>query len=838
MDYVFLGDHKSNYEYALLSGSNDVDALDKHYLQPTGLSEETILVELLNQGKKTPKKVIKEYWAEIKPELIKLGIKTLLVADVEYFKHIINETKAEAYLGIKCDTEDFSVFYMPNYRALFYNPAGVGSKIDLAVTSVVAFKNGTYRERGKDIIKKAVYVYTRKEAEEWFEKLLSYDALTIDIESTGLKYYQDKLLTIGFAWNQNEGVVFKYANYLKPLLKKFLQKIEDKKKILHNAAFDITFLIYHLWMKHLGDQRGLLEGLEICTKNLQCTQITSYLALNSCADIELGLKPLSHEYTGNYAVDLKDPTAVPIPDLMKYNLIDCLATWFVYNKYNPVIAQDNQETIFRLFHQWLRDVIQMQLTGMPLNMDRVLEVKNIISKDAESSLLGILNSAPVIDTVNSLKAEWALKRNSELKKKRVTAADAKIEFNPDSPDQLQILLYSVLDFPVIDLTDTKKPATGKKTLKSLKNHTDDPEVIQLLDHLLLYKDASKILEAFIPAFEAAPYCEVLDCHMLMGNFRLGGTKSGRLSSSNVNLQQLPSGGRYGKLIKSCFQAPDGWLFVGLDFDSLEDRISALTTKDPNKLKVYIEGYDGHCLRAHSYFVDQMPLITSNSVEDINSIEDLYPDLRQESKAPTFALTYDGTFKTLMRNLGWTRDKAIEVEDRFRQLYKVSIDWVADKIKKASIDGYVTGAFGLRLRTPIIANTVLGARATPYEAKAEARTAGNMLGQSYCMLNSRAANEFMEKVRASEYKYGILSCAQIHDASYYLIKADVKILKYVNDNLVKAAYWQELPEIKHPEVTLGGSLGVFHPSWEVEHEVPKYASEEELLEFGEEVVNAA
>lgn len=52
----------------------------------------------------------------------------------------------------------------------------------------------------------------------------------------------------------------------------------------------------------------------------------------------------------------------------------------------------------------------------------------------------------------------------------------------------------------------------------------------------------------------------------------------------------------------------GWLFVGADFASLEDRISALTTKDVNKLKVYTDGYDGHCLRAYAYFKNQMPLV--------------------------------------------------------------------------------------------------------------------------------------------------------------------------------------------------------------------------------------
>lgn len=72
-------------------------------------------------------------------------------------------------------------------------------------------------------------------------------------------------------------------------------------------------------------------------------------------------------------------------------------------------------------------------------------------------------------------------------------------------------------------------------------------------------------------------------------------------------QQLPStGSRFAKPVKKCFKAPKGWIFCGIDFNSLEDRISALTTKDPNKLDVYIKGFDGHSLRAYYYWKDQMP----------------------------------------------------------------------------------------------------------------------------------------------------------------------------------------------------------------------------------------
>ena len=224
-------------------------------------------------------------------------------------------------------------------------------------------------------------------------------------------------------------------------------------------------------------------------------------------------------------------------------------------------------------------------------------------------------------------------------------------------------------------------------------------------------------------------------------------------------------------------------------------------------------------------------------EQLEIIKRNYSSDRSLSKPVTFALQYFAKYTTLVRNSGFSIDEARKIEDNYHTLYEVSTEYKNKRILEGAKQGYVVTAFGLRLRTPVMRQTVLGAKATPYEAEAEGRTAGNAMFQSYCMLNSRAANEFMEGVRTSEYKHDILACAQIHDASYYLIRADVKILKHVNDNLVKAAYWQELPEIKHPEVTLGGTLGVFHPSWEKEHEVPKYASIEELLEFGEEVVNA-
>lgn len=362
----------------------------------------------------------------------------------------------------------------------------------------------------------------------------------------------------------------------------------------------------------------------------------------------------------------------------------------------------------------------------------------------------------------------------------------------------------------------------------IKNRDDAIKVARVLKYLIEINEVSKLLTAFIPAFLCKTVPK-MGKWFLHGNFHLGGTKSGRLSSSKINLQQLPStGSKYAKAIKGCFQAPDGWVIVGADFTSLEDKISALTTKDPNKLKVYTDGYDGHCMRAFAYFGKQMPDIV-DTVESINSIETMYEALRQRSKGPTFALTYQGTEHTLVNNLGFSKKEAKEIVTNYHELYKVSDEWVQAKLLQASKDGYVTGAFGLRLRTPLLAKTILNTRHTPYEAQAEGRTAGNALGQSYGLLNNRAANEFMDKVHASEYRYTILPIAHIHDAQYYMVKADPDLIHWLNINLVESMSWQDLPELEHAHVKLGAALEVYYPSMGSKITIPNAATREEIVQ---------
>lgn len=229
-------------------------------------------------------------------------------------------------------------------------------------------------------------------------------------------------------------------------------------------------------------------------------------------------------------------------------------------------------------------------------------------------------------------------------------------------------------------------------------------------------------------------------------------------------------------------------------------------------------------------VIEVKMIETNTynVNQINSIVYKYPELRGKSKAPTFALTYQGTFSTLMNNCGFTEYEAKAVEANFHNLYEDSLVWIKDKLDECCEKGYATVAFGLRIRTPLLAKSILNNGATARESRAEARSVGNaMSGQSYGLLNNRAACAFMEKVWDSEHRYKIFPVSLIHDAIYLMIKDDVNTLKWVNDHLIEEMSWQELPEIQHPLVKLEAELDLFHPTWATAITIPNNLSAKQI-----------
>ena len=840
------------------------DLIVDNYIKPmvaAGIPQEDIIVfDLEGTAGKVSMTAAREYLAKLKPIMDSIGVETIMCCDGQFFKALTKATKVKPTLSYRMDTlwPEQSAFYCPSFRQIFHNPRVI-DEINLAIRGLKAHHNDEDSVFMHSILENVHYPSTFKEIRKWIRDLLDYKELTCDIETFDLHPDKAGLGTIAFAWDKNSAVSFAIdlgpnGHAIRRLLKQFFTIAAEKgmKFIYHGASFDIKIMIWEIFMMDdCEDIKGMLEGLEIFTKNFECTKTLSYLATNSAGGNELSLKAQAFEYTGDYAIDVKDITQHPLEVVLEYNAMDACATWFVHDKHRCEVRNTQESVYTDVFLPSLKTIIQMELIGLPMNFGEILNADIELDDIRQAAVKGLYENEIIVYFTDLLRQQQADKDNETLVNLvRVKEDFPDMEFNPNSNPQLQQLLYTELGMPVISKTKNKQPSTDAKTLKALKKHEENSknprkDVLDLMDHLQHFAQVDILLNTFIPAFKNKSINR-FGWRFLMGNFNLGGTVSGRLSSSDPNLQNIPSTGtKFAKLIKKCFAAPPrltgdpyGWLFVGADYFSLEDRISALLTKDPNKLKVYTDGYDGHCLRAYSYFPAQMADITAelanapdgaSMARVINSIEERYPDLRQLSKGPTFALTYMGTWKTLMKNFGLSKKEAMQIEKNYHDLYGVSDAWVQAEIAKAADCGYVELAFGLRLRTPMLPQVILTSYdSLPYEAYQEVKTAANALGQSYGLMNSYSANMFMNRVWEHEdYREWILPCAHIHDSQYYLIKNQLACLKWANDNLVECMEWADLDAIRHPEVGLGSALEVYTPSWAEKVVLPNRASMAEI-----------
>lgn len=366
------------------------------------------------------------------------------------------------------------------------------------------------------------------------------------------------------------------------------------------------------------------------------------------------------------------------------------------------------------------------------------------------------------------------------------------------------------------------------------------EKARILKSLIEIGDVNMLLDTFIKTFKEKGIKKGDGLTYLHGNFNICGTVSGRMSSSSPNLMNLPSTRtKYAKIFKQCFRADNKeWIMVGADFNALEDRINALLTKDPNKLNVYLYGYDSHCFNAYGYWPHKMSDIQlkegdhKHNVEQINSIEIKYPKLRQAGKTITFAATYMGTYKTFMKN-GFSYEEAKQIETNYHKMYEVSDQWSEKKVEKATKNGYTEVAFGLRIRTPILKQIVYKSTQIPYEAHKEIKTINNAFGQSYGLLNNRAGIEFHNRLLESKYKYNVKPICQVHDSQYFLCKRDPEVIKWINDNLIECMSWQNSEEIYHEEVKLGAVLCLY-PDWSKEIKLNNNITIKEIEEILNEI----
>ncbi len=760
--------------------------LHEHYLNVLG--KETLVYNLLYNKLSTVTAKTAKAYLDILITKIPSHIDKLIIADNNYFKFITKVQKISNKYGALVPGKyagytRFTCVYVPHFKSLFKSPENK-SLIDAGLNAAVC--NQT------DIIHDSTYALTYSSDRELLDSLYTHDTLAVDIETTGLSL-------------NNEGSAIYFPANGIHYTKKFFETYTGN-LIFHNSLFDVKLLVRDWWMEHPTDYLGMLKGLSYF-KNVHDTMLLAYLQKNATTPISLKLKDIALAHTGNYTIDVNNITDCNKEDILKYNLIDTLATYYLWKKYK---LQTLSEPYTAIFRPSIYPIIKMMLIGLPLDNERVSEVHSLLKEEEAKLKVTIQNTAIIQEFNEQLQHETCTKRNSELKKLKKTIDEfAHVKFNPFSNTQLSTLLYTRLEFPVLDRTKKGFPKTDAETLKLLKAHISDSSVLELLDSISNLIDVNKINNTFIKAF-------MKEKDFLHGNLRLGGTQSGRLSSNSPNLTNLPSKGRMGKLVKSCFKAKPGWLFAGADFTALEEKIGTILSKDPERKKIYTQGYDGHSVRAYAYFPEDMPKITtalaktttlSDRVTIINSIAKLYPELRTKSKAPTFALQYLGTAYTLHKRTGFPMKQAIQIEKAFHSLYAESDKFNNKNKVFMEKHGYVNCAFGLQLRTPIVAQCVLDNSKTPYEAQAEVRSANNAITQSWGMLLNRAIIATNTRIEEAGYGEYILPINMIHDAAYFMLKDEPKYIKFLNDVLIEEMEWQEHLAIASNDIRITAEMEI-------------------------------
>ena len=249
------------------------------------------------------------------------------------------------------------------------------------------------------------------------------------------------------------------------------------------------------------------------------------------------------------------------------------------------------------------------------------------------------------------------------------------EFNPNSPKQVAAVLFDHLGLPVIEKTKTG-PSTSARVLAELAAQHPLP------GKLIEYRELEKLLSTYIDRLPAAINPETGRIHT---SFHQTSTATGRLSSSDPNLQNIPTRTEIGERIRRAFVAPDGSLLIGADYSQIELRLLAHFSGDPALIEAFKQGKDLHRMTASRIFAIPEDAVTEK--------------LRDAAKRINFGIIYGISPFGLARELGISRGEAKDYIDRFFAAYPRAKEFIDELIARATERGYAETILGRRRPLP-------------------------------------------------------------------------------------------------------------------------------------------
>lgn len=426
-----------------------------------------------------------------------------------------------------------------------------------------------------------------------------------------------------------------------------------------------------------------------------------------------------------------------------------------------------------------------QATSNCLNLPRVKKFSRWLVQERISKYLAYIESElEDLDYHDPKDARKIASREQKISNIRAGVFTTKKELeltrevNLGSPIDLPLLLYSKkgFNFPVIKYTkdkktnrDTDKPSTDEDTLVELRLTVKDPESPKaiFLDNLLELRGLKKMYTTYIEGW----HDKVQDDDRIHGQFKIIGTTSGRLSSSEPNLQQIPKTSVDAN-IKKQLVAPKGKLYMALDYSQAELRIMAHLSGDETYLEAFAKGQDPHlAIAANKYGVSYEEANKAYSDEQHPDYK-LWKNRRKQAKQICFGIIYGIQKKLLAVKLSdpkagiiVTPDEAQQQLNEFFQEHPKIKKFMINQEKVLIKHGYIKSLFGRKRRLPQVYSD------NEQEAAYAVRLSVNMPCQSAASdMNLFASILNYWKMRQGKLPFMQETC-NVHDATYYLVSPE-------------------------------------------------------------------
>ena len=496
-------------------------------------------------------------------------------------------------------------------------------------------------------------ILTHESLAHWVELLKKAPAFAFDTETDSLNNIDARLIGMSFAIEPGK------AAYI-PLRHEYLDApdqlpVDDVLAALKPILEDKNILKIG---QNLKFDRGIMEneGIELNGIHFD-TMLESYV-LNSVSnrhDMDtLAEKHLNHKTTTFEEIAGKGKgqltfNQIEVQQATLYAAEDADITLLLHQALYPQI-----EAIEPLKHVY-RD-IEMPLVPVLSRMERK----------------GVLIDAQVL----AVQSQEITQRLAEIEKE--TFALAGQEFNLSSPKQLQEILFDKLQLPVIKKTPKGAPSTNEEVLEELAHSHELPRLI--LEH----RGLAKLKSTYTDKLPLMVNSKTKRVHT---SYHQAVTATGRLSSRDPNLQNIPVRNEEGRRIRQAFIAREGFKIVAADYSQIELRIMAHLSQDKGLLDAFAQGKDIH--RATASEVFGIPL------------EEVTSEQRRSAKAINFCLIYGMSAFGLSQQIGVERREAQRYMDLYFERYPGVLDYMERTRKQASEQGYVETLDGRRLYLPEI-----------------------------------------------------------------------------------------------------------------------------------------